>query len=242
MKHALQYLRSVIFIVQMYLVMAVYGIVAFPFALASRKWASGAVRSYCRYVVWSAGVIAGIKVEQRGTAPTGPVLIAAKHQSFFDIIVIIAAVPRARFIMKKQLIWVPILGQYALRIGCVAVDRGKRGAAISKMKSDVARGQSLPGQLVIFPQGTRVAPGATMPYKVGSGVLYEQLGMPCVPVAVNVGLFWPKRTLYRRPGTAVIEFLPEIAPGLRIKPFMALIESQIEEASNRLMDETGLPR
>ena len=91
------------------------------------------------------------------------------------------------------------------------MDRGKRGAAIAKMKADVAAGAAEPGQLIIYPQGTRVAPGETLPYKVGTGLLYEQLGQPCYPVATNVGVFWPKRGILRKPGLAVVEFLPAIA-------------------------------
>jgi 1-acyl-sn-glycerol-3-phosphate acyltransferase len=146
--------------------------------------------------------------------------------------------PRA-FIMKRELIYAPILGQYALRIGCIPVDRGKRGAAILKMKADVARGAADPGQLIIYPQGTRVAPGATRPYKVGTGLLYEQLGQPCVPVACNVGVFWPKRSLLRKPGLAVVEFLPAIAPGLPVAEFMTRLEADVEGQSNRLMAEAG---
>lgn len=147
--------------------------------------------------------------------------------------------PRGKFIMKRELMYAPILGQYALRIGCVPVDRGKRGAAIAKMKADVARGAARPGQLIIYPQGTRVAPGATKPYKVGTGLLYDQLAQPCVPVATNVGLFWPKRSLLRTPGLAVIEFLPAIAPGLPVPEFMRKLEAEVETHSNRLMAEAG---
>ena len=141
--------------------------------------------------------------------------------------------------MKRELMFTPFLGQYALKIGCVPVNRGKRGAAIAKMKSDVAAGAAEPGQLIIYPQGTRVAPGATLPYKVGTGLLYEQLGQPCVPVAANVGLFWPKRGILRKPGLAVVEFLDPIAPGLKVQDFMTRLETEVETHSNRLMAEAG---
>ena len=145
--------------------------------------------------------------------------------------------PRAKFIMKRELMYAPILGQYALRIGCVPVDRGKRGAAIARMKDAVARGSADPGQLVIYPQGTRVAPGDKKPYKVGTGALYQQLGQPCVPVATNVGHFWPKRGFLRRPGVVVVEFLDPIPPGLDVKHFMSQLEIRIEMASDRLLQE-----
>jgi 1-acyl-sn-glycerol-3-phosphate acyltransferase len=107
------------------------------------------------------------------------------------------------------------------------------------MKADVQKGTAQPGQLVIYPQGTRVPPGEAKPYKVGTGLLYDQLGQTCVPAATNVGVFWPKRGLTRHAGLAVVEFLPAIAPGLPVPQFMKLVEEQVESASQRLMAEAG---
>ncbi|MES2969574.1 MAG: lysophospholipid acyltransferase family protein [Pseudomonadota bacterium] len=239
MTNPLRWLMSLLFILQMYLAMAVLAIGFAPFAIFSRDAAYLAMHSYCRWVAFSARWMVGIRSQVRGTVPTGEVIVAAKHQSFLDIILIFGALPRAKFIMKKELIYAPLLGQYALRIGCVPVDRGKRGQAIARMKADVAKGAALPGQLIIYPQGTRVAPGAHMPYKVGTGLLYQQLDQPCVPVATNVGLFWPKRGILRKPGLAVVEFLPPIPPGKPVAEFMALLSEQVETASNRLMAEAG---
>ncbi|MCA0044342.1 lysophospholipid acyltransferase family protein [Celeribacter litoreus] len=223
----------------MYLAMMVLAIVFTPFVIMSRKYAYTACWTYCQWVRFSAKWIAGLKSEIRGEVPVDEVLIGAKHQSFFDIILIVSAVPRPKFIMKKQLIWAPIVGYYAKRIGCVAVDRGKRGMAIKKMVEDVRSGASLPGQLIIFPQGTRVAPGASLPYKIGSGVLYEQTGQDIVPAATNVGVFWPRHGVYRKPGLAVVEFLPRIKAGKEIKPMMAELEEAVETASDKLMLEAG---
>jgi 1-acyl-sn-glycerol-3-phosphate acyltransferase len=107
------------------------------------------------------------------------------------------------------------------------------------MMEGVKAGTALPGQLIIYPQGTRVAAGATKPYKVGTGLLYQQIGQPCVPAATNVGVFWKRTGIHRQPGLAVVEFLPAIAPGLDMDAFMARIEEVIETASNRLMEEAG---
>ena len=235
--YAIQWLRSLIFNVSIYMVMAVYAFAFFPFALFSRAWAFRACHAWCAYVLWAARWMVGLKTEVRGTPPTDEVLVAAKHQSFLDIVMIYHAVPRGKFIMKRELMYAPFLGQYALRLGCVPVNRGKRGAAIEKMKQDVAKGAADPGQLIIYPQGTRVAPGVKRPYKVGSGVLYEQLGQTCVPVAANVGYFWPKRGVYRRPGTAVVEFLDPIPAGKPVKEFMAVLEEAVETQSDALLDE-----
>ncbi|VDC23279.1 lysophospholipid acyltransferase family protein [Pseudogemmobacter humi] len=236
---AIRWLLSLIFVVQMYLMMAVIAIVFFPLALASREGALAACHAYARWVIFTARILCGLRTEVRGEVPQDEVLIAAKHQSFFDIIVIFGALPRPKFIMKRELIWTPFLGQYALRIGCVPVDRGKRGAAVAKMRADVEKGRAQPGQLVIYPQGTRVAPGASKPYKPGIGLLYQQLGQPCVPVATNIGVFWPKRSLLRKPGLAVVEFLPRIGPGLAMGEFMARLEREVETRSNELMAEAG---
>jgi 1-acyl-sn-glycerol-3-phosphate acyltransferase len=233
----LQWLLSLIFIVQMYLAMLVIGVALLIPTLLDRRYAHTACRSFCVWVRLSLRLLCGLHSEVRGPVPQGECLIAAKHQSFLDIILIFGAVPRGKFIMKKELVWAPILGWYALRIGCVPVDRGKRGSAITRMMADVRSGASLPGQLIIYPQGTRVAPGVKAPYKVGTALLYQQLAQDCVPVAANVGLFWPKRGILRRPGTAVVEFLPAIAPGLSNAAFMARLEAEIEPASDRLMIE-----
>ncbi len=236
---AIRWVLSLIFIVQMYLAMAVIAVIFAPWALFSRRGASAACHAYCAWVLATLRLLCGLRVDLRGMPPQGEVMIAAKHQSFLDIIAIFHAVPHGKFIMKRELIFTPFLGQYALKIGCIPVNRGKRGAAIVKMKEDVARGAAWPGQLIIYPQGTRVPPGEKRPYKQGTGVLYEQLGQPCVPVGTNVGLFWPKRGILRHPGTAVVEFLPEIPPGLPMGEFMARMETAVETSSTRLMDEAG---
>ena len=235
----IRWLLSLVFVIQMYLAMAVLAVVFAPWALFSRRGAYMAMHSYCAWVIFTVRLLCGLRCEVRGTPPTGEAIIAAKHQSFLDIILIFHAVPAGKFIMKRELMYAPFLGQYALRIGCVPVNRGKRGAAITKMKADVAAGSAEPGQLIIYPQGTRVAPGATKPYKVGTGLLYEQLGQPCVPVAANVGVFWPKRGILRKPGLAVVEFLDPIAPGLAIPDFMTRLETAVESNSNRLMRDAG---
>lgn len=239
MPKPIQWLLSLIFIVQMYLAMAVIALAYFPYALLSRDGAVAACHAFCWWVQFSLRLLCGLKSEVRGAVPSGEVLIAAKHQSFLDIIMIYGALPRAKFIMKAELRFAPFLGWYALRIGCVPVNRGKRGAAITRMMADVKSGQARPGQLIIYPQGTRVAPGHTRPYKAGTAALYSQLGQPCVPVAANVGLFWPKRGILRHRGTAVVEFLAPIAPGLSNAAFMSTLETAVESASNALLAEAG---
>ncbi|MHA6263393.1 lysophospholipid acyltransferase family protein [Arenibacterium sp. CAU 1754] len=239
MGQAIQWLRSLVFVVQMYLAMVVIGVIFAPYALISRNGAFAACKFYCRWVFWTARWMVGLRTEVRGTPPTGEVLVAAKHQSFLDIMMIFNAVPRGKFIMKRELLWTPIIGIYAKRLGCVPVNRGKRGAAIAKMVKDVAAEFTDPGQLIIYSQGTRVAPGVKKPYKAGSGVLYAELNEICVPVATNVGVFWPRTGIMRKPGLAVVEFMEPIAAGLSRDAFMAELEKRVETRSDELMREAG---
>ena len=240
MTTVVQALRSLLFVGQMYLMMPVLALWFTPIVLIRRDAAFDAVRTYCRWVRFSAHHMVGLRSEVRGAVPAGEVLVASKHQSFFDIIILVSVLPRPKFIMKKELLRAPILGWYARRIGCVPVDRGKRGQAIGQMIEDVKAGTAQPGQLIIYPQGTRVAPGVARPYKIGTGVLYDQLGQPCVPAATNVGVFWPRTGIYRKPGLAVVEFLDPIPPGRQMDRFMEELEQQVEDASNRLMAEAGM--
>lgn len=239
MTYPIRWLMSLLFIVQMYVAMAVLAAAYAIPAIASREGAWAGVHAYCRWVRFSARLLVGLRSEVRGKVPTGEVLIASKHQSFFDIILICSVVPRPKFIMKKELKWAPILGWYAYRIGCIPVDRGKKGRAIAEMKKAVAEGAKVPGQLIIYPQGTRVAPGVAMPYKVGTGLLYQQMDQDCIPAATNVGVFWPRHGIYRKPGLAVVEFLPAIPAGKGVADFMADLERVVETASDRLMVEAG---
>ena len=235
----LQWVRSILYIVQVTIAMPVIGLAFAPWAMFSKTGAYTACKTYAAWCMWSARWLIGLRCEVRGEVPQGEVLVASKHQSFLDIIMIFHALPRAKFIMKREILWTPVIGQYTKRMQMIAVDRGKRGKAIAKMIADVDAGRIEPGQIVIYSQGTRVAPGAKVPYKVGSSVLYQQLGQACVPAATNAGYFWPRRGLYRRPGLAVVEFLDPIPPGMAKEPFMAELEERVEGASNRLLEEAG---
>ena len=235
----LQWLWSLAYVFQIYLAMLVLGIFFAPYAIASKQGARFACKTYARWALWSARWMVGITTEIRGEIPEDEVIIAAKHQSFLDILIIFEAVPQAKFIMKRELLWTPIIGVYAKRLGCVPVDRGRKGAAIADMVRDVASEFTEPGQLIIYPQGTRVAPGAKMRYKVGSSVLYDELKFPCVPAATNVGLFWPRTGILRKPGHAIVEFLDRIPPGQPAGVFLSELERRIEDRSNALMKEAG---
>jgi 1-acyl-sn-glycerol-3-phosphate acyltransferase len=235
----LQWIRSILYVVQVTVAMPLVGLAFAPWAMFSKRGAYTACKTYAAWCMWSARWLIGLRCEVRGPVPQGEVLIAAKHQSFLDIIMIFHALPRAKFIMKREILWTPVIGQYTRRMQMIAVDRGKRGKAIAKMIADVKAGKIEPGQIVIYSQGTRVAPGKRIPYKIGSAALYEQLQQTCIPAATNAGYFWPRRGLYRRPGVAVVEFLDPIAPGLDRASFMQRLEEVVERRSDALLQEAG---
>lgn len=233
----MQWMKSLIFIFQMYLVMVIMALIYMPLTLISRELTFKGIRQYCLWVRISARLLVGLKTEIRGTPPKNEVLVCSKHQSFFDILILCSVLPKPRFVMKKQLRNTPIIGFFARKIGCVVVDRGKKKLAINQLIQGVSSRQTTESQLVIYPQGTRVAPNQKLPYKIGAYVIYEMLNKHCVPVATNVGCFWPKRAILRRPGVAIMEFMPPIEPGLNQRDFMKTIETVIEGASNRLIKE-----
>jgi len=231
-------IRSLIFFTLFYLLMAVMGILCLPLALASRSGTLWSMTTYCRITLWLLQALCGIRVEVRGTPPSGDVIVASKHQSFLDILIHTRELPRPRFIMKKSLRWAPILGIYAIRMGSTPVHRGRKGETMARMvNSENKQSGADKGQLVIYPQGTRVAPGSARPYKVGAGVLYQRFGKICVPAATNAGLFWGRNQVTLRPGVAVIDYLDPVEPGLPLEEFMATLEDRVEAASNALLAE-----
>jgi len=143
--------------------------------------------------------------------------------------------------MKKQILRVPVMGWFAWKAGCIPIDRSKGAEAMKVMLAEVTarqQGEGL-GQLIVYPEGTRVKPGEKRRYKPGIGALYEGTGLPVVPVATNVGLFWSKRGFPIRSGVGVVEYLPAIAPGMALHPLMERIEAEVEGTSDALMAEAG---
>ena len=188
------------------------------------------------YVLWVLRLTCGITHEIRGreNLPAGPSLVAVKHQSAWDTMILPIVLGDAAYVLKQQLLWIPIYGWYLRKLDNLPVDRAGGASALRVMveagKRIIAQGRSI----VIFPEGTRTVPGERRPYHPGIAALYTQLDVPVVPVALNSGLFWGRRAFLKRPGRIVLEFLPPIAPGLPRKVFMRELESRIETASERL--------
>ncbi len=234
----LYFLRSLLCDFLMYFLMAFIGLLGLPFAFFSRKNSYKLIRFYCESVFFILKYVAGLKVEIRGKVPTEPCLVCSKHQSFLDVMMLASVLPNFRFILKHQLTYLPIIGFYARKTGCVAVNREKKIGTVNKMLETLKKESGR--QTVVYPQGTRVLPYAKLPYKFGAGLIYKSLNLKCYLVATNTGSFWARRSLFRYPGTAVIEFVEVLEPGLDVHKFMDQIEKKIEIASINLMDEASI--
>ena len=195
---------------------------------SARLWASG-VRELL------AGLV-GLRHQVRGEEhlPAGPVVLAAKHQSAWDTMVFYLLFDGPVYVLKKELLAVPIAGWYLRRVGMVAVDRRGGASALKAMIAGVEAALADGRAVVIFPEGTRTAPGESRPYHPGVAALYSRLTVPVVPVALNSGLFWPRRAFLKNPGTITLEFLPPIPAGLVRRAFTAELERRIEDACARL--------
>ncbi|MEM9762853.1 MAG: lysophospholipid acyltransferase family protein [Pseudomonadota bacterium] len=226
-------LRSIGFAVAAYVLMGVMGIVGLPLLLSRRathEW----MRLYSGTILRLARAVAGIEVKLRGPLPEGAVVIAAKHQSLLDVYILYTHLPRARFIMKRELLWVPVFGLYTWRIGMVTVVRGKKGEAgrmIEHLKATTPPESG--GQIVVYPQGTRVAPRRPAPYRRGTVLIAEALGRPVIPASTNTGLFWDRNGALAGPGTAILQFHPPIEAKTP-DAMMAEIEAVLEGESDRL--------
>jgi 1-acyl-sn-glycerol-3-phosphate acyltransferase len=202
------------------------------------------VRTWARAGIWLVGAIAGTRVEVRGrdNLPAGAAIVAAKHQSTFETFALVPQFPNPTLVVKRELRWIPIFGQYMVKAGMILVDRSAGLSALRHLaasaRAEIAKGRDI----IIFPEGTRRPPGAPPDYHPGVAHLYRALGVPVVPVALNSGLFWPRRTFLHYPGTIVIEFLPAIPPGLDARRFMERLQADIEAASDRLACEARAER
>jgi 1-acyl-sn-glycerol-3-phosphate acyltransferase len=194
--------------------------------------------AHARTCCWLLRVIAGTQLEVRGREhlPAGAALIASKHQSAWDTFGLIPLHDPA-LVMKAELGRIPLYGWFSRKFGMILIPREKRAAALRQLLTDAKERAAEGRHILIFVEGTRKAPDAPPDYKSGTTALYEALDVPCVPLALNTGLFWPRRGFVRRPGTMIVEFLPAIAPGGNRKAFVPELQQQIEAATARLVAE-----
>ncbi len=195
------------------------------------------VKNWARSSLWILHRVAGTRtvISGLGQIPEKGAIVAAKHQSFWETFALIPHLTKPAFILKKELMAIPVFGWYAKRMRMIPVDRAKRGAVLASLLGSVREAVEEGRHIVIFPEGTRVAPGAAPNYRPGVHYLYSELDLTIAPVAVNSGLFWPRQAFRREPGTIRAEFLPVIGPGLEREPFLERLRCEIEAGTTALM-------
>jgi len=237
-------LRSVAFNVCFYLNTLIFLVIALPTFFLRYQAIVEVAKAWGRVNLVLLRTIAGVRFELRGREkiPPGAIIVAAKHQSAWETFALLHLFASPTFIMKRELQWIPIFGWLTIKGRMVAVNRGAGSQALVQMaeraRVELARGR----QLIIFPEGTRRPVGAEPRYKHGVSYLYAAEGVPCLPVALNSGVFWPRRSILRRPGTVVVEILDPIPPGLERDVFVKRLQDEIETATARLVaDAVGQP-
>ena len=234
------WLRSAVFNVLFFAYTVVLLVLVLPFlVIPTTVIALFVARTWARGVFFMLRWVVGLRWELRGPRELlrPGILIASKHQSAWDTIVFFMLFDRPTYVMKQELMRLPIYGWLSYRQGHIAVDRKAGAAAIRGLLRAAKVAFANRRAIVIFPQGTRVPPGVNLPYQPGIVGLYSALGVPVVPVALNSGLFWGRRSFVKRPGTIVIEVLPEIPPGRERTEFLRELEQRIETATARLEAE-----
>jgi 1-acyl-sn-glycerol-3-phosphate acyltransferase len=230
-------IRSIAFNILFYVNITVLAFLGLPTLLMKRHAVQGLARLWARSSLWLLDKIFGAKVEFRGLEhlPKGACIIAAKHQSALETFAITTQMDDFTFVLKRELLAIPLFGWYLKRAEQIAIERARRGQALSDLTRQVQEALAQGRQVFIFPEGTRKAAGAPPDYKPGVAHLCAASGALCVPVALNSGLFWPPRGFIRRPGRVVIEFLAPIAADTDKHRFMRLLESRIEAETARLI-------
>jgi 1-acyl-sn-glycerol-3-phosphate acyltransferase len=232
-------LRSIVFNALFYLNTLVFLIAALPTFFMPYRAIIAVAKSWGRVNLVLLRVVAGVDCEIRGREkiPKGPIIVASKHQSAWETFALLPLIDNPVFILKRELQWIPVFGWLTIKGRMVPVDRGGGSQAIAAMIERACIELADNRQLIIFPEGTRRPAGADPRYKVGVAHLYVAGGVPCVPIALNSGLFWPRRSLQRFPGTVVAEILDPIPPGLDKETFFERLQGDIETATARLIAE-----
>jgi 1-acyl-sn-glycerol-3-phosphate acyltransferase len=231
--------RSLLFNAVFYVSTALFVVLGSPLLFGPRRWAMAALALHARTELWLLAQIVGLKFELRGgeKLPKGACLVASKHQSAWETFALIPLFRDPTLLVKRELFWIPFHGWFSTKFGMIPVDRDKGATALRRMLREAKKRAEAGREIIIFPEGTRRAPGAPPDYKTGVFLLYEALQLPCLPVALNSGLFWQRRSLMRRPGTVLVEFLDPIPPGLKRQEFLRRLEDAIEIATKRLLAE-----
>jgi len=235
-------LRSLLFAVLFYLNNLAWFVIGLPTLLLPYDMVlRTTLVGWTRTNLWIHRVVCGVTLEVRGreNIRPGALLVAAKHQSAWETIYLASVFRRPVYVLKRELMWVPLFGWYLKRLHQIPIDRSRGGALMSALNERARQAIASGRQLLIFPEGTRRPVGAKPAYRSGVSHLYTELGVACLPVAHNAGVVWPRRTFLKYPGRIIVEFLPPIEPGLPRDVFMPRLQAVIEEASDRLAAEGG---
>jgi 1-acyl-sn-glycerol-3-phosphate acyltransferase len=220
---------------------AAIGTLGLAFLLAPRRAAMRFGAFWSRGVLLLLRTIVGLdhRVVGRDRIPPGGAIIAMKHQSAWDAIALPVVLDDPAPVVKRELLRLPFYGWYMARAGAIAIDRRAGVAALRPMLAAAKRAAGEGRPIVIYPQGTRVAPGISAPYQPGVYALYQALALRVVPAAVNSGLFWGRRSFWKRAGHITLEFLEPIPPGWPRQQLMAELERRIEAATAELERAAG---
>jgi 1-acyl-sn-glycerol-3-phosphate acyltransferase len=231
-----QKLRSAIFQIWFWLYTIPMGLLLLPTLLLPRSAIYYGNLWWCQLTLWGLRVFAGVKYEVRGreNLPPEPCLIASKHQSMWETMAFNVIFHDPAIVIKQELAAIPFYGWFVQKHGTIVVDRDAHASALKKMVSDAKDRLAHGRPVVIFPEGTRKGPTDPPDYKPGVAALYGQLGVPCIPVALNSGVHWLNKSPWRRPGTIIVQILPAIPPGLKRQAFMTELETRIETAMTAL--------
>ena len=234
-------IRSLLYALAFYVTTVLFLVLGVWLLVVPRSWAMAWLRLHGRTSVWLLKVICGTNFEVRGAdqLPNCACLIVAKHQSAWDTFALIPLLRDPAIVLKDELKWIPFYGWFCVKFAHILVKRDKAASALKAMIRDAQERATAGREIVIFPEGTRTMPGAPPDYKSGYVALYEGLGVPAVPLALNSGLYWPRRSFLRYPGTIIVEFLDPLPPGLPRVEFRQRIETAIEAASARLIAEAA---
>ena len=204
-----------------------------------RPWIHWVVFQWARVLCRVLKGIVGLDFEVKGRQfiGDGPAIYAAKHQSAWDTFIYFLIFKDPSYVLKKELHRIPFWGMAADQYGAISVDRSGGASALKQMVADTKDRLQRGFSIIIFPEGTRSAPGNKLPYQPGVAAMYNAADVPVIPVAVNSGLFWGRRSMIKRPGLITLEFLPPIEPGLKRREFMQQLEITVEAATDRLIAE-----
>ncbi len=210
-----------------------------PFFFGNRAGIAAVAFVWVRGTLFLLRVLCGLGFRELGTEhlPKGQAVIASKHQSAWETLFLTRRFDFPAYVLKRELLALPLFGAFLRAAGMIAIDRAAGPSALKQMLRELRATLGHGRNVVIFPEGTRVAPGKRHKYHSGIAAIYAVLGLPVVPVALNSGLFWGRRAFLKRPGTITIQYLPAIPPGLERKTFMAELERRIETASDALLKQ-----